>query len=117
MRRKASATFSAANAVAGSGVYSPFANNSRSARSRRPSHSGFAAMQADARRYVPALAALRHVDSLREIKTVLARSELDDSRPILYRRDYGMPGYTCILGGKLDNIYDALDEIGVADAA
>ncbi|WP_374009009.1 FAD-dependent oxidoreductase [Leifsonia sp. LS-T14] len=76
--------------------------------------SGFAAMRADASRYVPALRAARHVDSLREVKTVLTRSELDDSRPILHRRNYGMPNYTCILGGKLDNIYDSLDEIGTA---
>lgn len=90
----------------------------RALEAARRGQSGFAAMRADATRYVPALRAARHVDSLREVKTVLTRSELDDSRPILHRRDYGMPNYTCILGGKLDNIYDSLDEIGVAaDAA
>ncbi|GAA4355528.1 FAD-dependent oxidoreductase [Angustibacter luteus] len=73
--------------------------------------SGFTGMRADVIRYVPALAAMRQVDSLREVKTVLAKSDLDDSRPILYRPDHGIANYTCIMGGKLDNIYDVLSEL------
>jgi glycine/D-amino acid oxidase-like deaminating enzyme len=73
--------------------------------------SHFRAMYADVLRYMPAAAGMRHRDSLYEAKTVLARSSDDDSRPILYRRDHGIPGYTCVLGGKLDNIYDVLTEL------
>jgi glycine/D-amino acid oxidase-like deaminating enzyme len=73
--------------------------------------SGFPGMRADAARYVPALAGMRRIDSLREVKTVLAKSDLDDSRPILYRAHHGIRNYTCIMGGKLDNIYDALAEL------
>jgi glycine/D-amino acid oxidase-like deaminating enzyme len=73
--------------------------------------SNFAAMYADVVRYLPAAAGMRHRDSLYEVKTVLTRSSDDDSRPILFRRDLGPRGYTCVLGGKLDNIYDVLEEL------
>jgi septum formation inhibitor-activating ATPase MinD len=49
------------------------------------------------------------VDSIWEVKTVLPKSEVDDSRPVLYRADCGLPNLTCILGGKIDNIYDIVD--------
>jgi glycine/D-amino acid oxidase-like deaminating enzyme len=81
------------------------------------SRSGFAEMRADVIRYVPALATMKQVGSLKEVKTVLAKSDLDDSRPILYRENHGIPNYTCIMGGKLDNIYDALSELDIAHAA
>ena len=68
-------------------------------------------MLADAKRYLPCLERARHVDSLYEIKTVLPQSESDDSRPILYKQDHRLKGYTCIMGGKLDNIYDVLKEL------
>jgi hypothetical protein len=38
----------------------------------------------------------------------------DDSRPVLYRRDCGLPNLTCMLGAKIDNIYDVLEVL--ADA-
>ena len=34
---------------------------------------------------------------------------VDDSRPVLYVRDCGLPNLTCLLGGKIDNVYDILD--------
>ena len=68
-------------------------------------------MVRDAERYVPALAATRHVDSLWEMKTVLPQSEVDDSRPVLHRTDCGLPGLTCVLGGKIDNVYDMMDSL------
>ncbi len=82
-----------------------------------PKHSHFNAMRQDAMRYLPALADCVQRDSIWEVKTVLPASEVDDSRPILYRRDHGLPGLTCILGGKLDNIYDVIQELGAEDAA
>jgi glycine/D-amino acid oxidase-like deaminating enzyme len=81
------------------------------------SKSGFPAMRADAMRYVPSLGSMTQVDSMKEIKTVLASSDRDDSRPILFRTDHGIPNYTCVMGGKLDNIYDALSELGLSNAA
>jgi glycine/D-amino acid oxidase-like deaminating enzyme len=75
----------------------------------RPRHSHFPHMVRDAARYVPALAACRQVDSLWEVKTVLPRSEVDDSRPVLYRADSGLPGLTSVLGAKIDNIYDIIE--------
>ena len=62
----------------------------------------------DASRYIPALAGCSQVDSLWEVKTVLPRSEVDDSRPVLYVTDWGLPNLTCLMGGKIDNIYDII---------
>lgn len=76
--------------------------------------SRFPHMVRDAARYVPALAKARHADSLWEVKTVLPQSEVDDSRPVLHRRDCGLPGLTCILGGKIDNVYDMMDTLTTA---
>lgn len=73
--------------------------------------SGFRLMKADATRYVPSLQHLEQVGSVWEVKTVLARSETDDSRPILFRPDHGLVGHTAILGAKLDNVYDVIDEV------
>lgn len=72
-----------------------------------PSHAP--AMVRDAIRYLPAFAACRVVDSLWEVKTILPRSEVDDSRPILLKADHGLPGLTCIAGAKVDNVYDLFD--------
>jgi glycine/D-amino acid oxidase-like deaminating enzyme len=71
----------------------------------------FRYMIADAARYLPLMRECRHVDSLWEIKTVLPQSEDDDSRPILFRHDCGLPGHTCVLGAKIDNIFDVLTEL------
>ena len=68
-------------------------------------------MQADAARFLPLLRHSNHRQSLFEIKTVLAQSEVDDGRPILLRRDFGHPGIYSVLGGKLDNVYDVLAEL------
>jgi hypothetical protein len=79
-----------------------------------PSKSIF--MLRDAQRYVPALQAARHAGSLFETKTVLVRNEIDDGRPILCRRDYGLKNFSVILGAKIDNIYDVLKALD-ADAS
>jgi len=60
--------------------------------------------------YLPCLSQAKYQSSLWEVKSVLPQSEGDDSRPILFRRDHGLPGLVCVMGGKLDNIYDALME-------
>lgn len=73
--------------------------------------SNFSSMYADVVRYMPSARGMRHRDSIYEAKAVLARTADDDSRPILFRADHGIRGYTCVLGGKLDNIYDVLAEV------
>lgn len=79
--------------------------------SRYPQQSSFEHMRHDAVRYLPCLGQSRQVGSLWEVKTVLPQSEVDDSRPILFKRIETMPGLFCIMGGKIDNIYDAYEEL------
>lgn len=69
-------------------------------------------MQKDASRYMPILEHCRYVDSLWEVKTVLPLSEVDDSRPILLKANYKRNGYHCVMGGKIDQIYDAIGALG-----
>ena len=68
-------------------------------------------MQKDATRYLPILAQCRYERSLWEVKTVLPRSEVDDSRPILFRSHHGLRGFHCVMGGKIDNVYDVVKAI------
>lgn len=81
----------------------------------RQYQSKYTHMIMDASRYVPLLKHCRHVQSLWEVKTILPRSEVDDSRPILVRRDHGFKNFTCILGAKIDNIYDVFNELQIAE--
>ncbi|MDX1393722.1 MAG: FAD-binding oxidoreductase [Gemmatimonadota bacterium] len=76
----------------------------------------FEHMRKDAARYVPAVEDVRYLESLWEVKTVLPRSEVDDSRPILLKRDHGFPNLTCIMGSKIDNVYDVLECLEEAPA-
>ena len=78
----------------------------------RPFHSNYNQMYNDVVRFIPALKDMKYRESIVEVKTVLVKSEDDDSRPILFRNDFGDDGYVCIMGGKLDNIYDAFEELG-----
>ena len=74
-------------------------------------NSAWTYMIKDAARYIPVLKECRYVKSLWEVKTVLPLSETDDSRPILCRFNYGLNGLHCIMGGKIDNVYDAIEAI------
>jgi len=76
-----------------------------------PRRSHYNWMVRDAARYLPLLNECRYEDSLWEIKTILPRSEGDDSRPILFQRDHGLANLHCVLGAKIDNIFDLLDEL------
>lgn len=71
----------------------------------------FPLMVRDAARFVPAIGRARYVESLWEVKTVLTQSEANDSRPILFLEHHGMPNLHCVLGSKIDNIYDALEYV------
>ena len=68
-------------------------------------------MKTDAARYLPILSECQYERSLWEVKTVLPRSETDDSRPILCKFNYGIKGLHCVMGGKIDNVYDAVSAI------
>jgi len=74
-----------------------------------PLRTRFDRMRRDAARYVPILEECGYVRSLWEIKTILPQSGVNDSRPILFKRDPAAPNIVSILGSKIDNIYD-LDE-------
>jgi glycine/D-amino acid oxidase-like deaminating enzyme len=76
-----------------------------------PRRSHFPSMQMDARRYMPIVGRFVQTGSLFELKALLPQSEADDSRPILFKRDAGVPGLTCVLGGKIDNVYDMEREL------
>lgn len=65
----------------------------------------------DASRFMPVLEDCVYRDSLWEVKTTLPRSTENDSRPILIRQDHGLKGFCCIVGGKIDNICDMVDEL------
>lgn len=75
--------------------------------------SSWEAMWRDAVRYMPILGDCKYLDSMWEVKTVLPRSESDDSRPILFKPNHGIKGYHCVMGGKIDNIYDAVSAINI----
>jgi glycine/D-amino acid oxidase-like deaminating enzyme len=66
----------------------------------------FLHMVRDAERYLPSMRGSRYVDSLWEVKTLMPRSEQDDSRPILLRRSTEHPGCLTVLGAKIDSVYD-----------
>lgn len=78
---------------------------------RAPKRSNFTFMQKDAQRYLPVVAQFVHTRSLWELKTLLPSSEADDSRPILFKREASLPGLTCVLGGKIDNVFDMEREV------
>lgn len=70
-------------------------------------------MLADCRRYMPLLESLDYRDSLYEIKTLQIQNEIDDGRPIVFAKDYGLKGFCIIMGGKIDNIYEILELLAV----
>ena len=65
----------------------------------------------DAERYVPVLGGATVRDSMFELKTVLARNEVDDGRPILMERSESPNRIYSIMGGKIDNIYDVIERL------
>jgi len=83
--------------------YAVLANYHRESRADR--------MIRDAGRYLPALLDARPETSLFEVKTVLTRNEGDDGRPILMRRHQPHGRLFSVLGGKIDNIYDILEQL------
>lgn len=68
-------------------------------------------MLLDAKRYLPILEQCDYRESIWEVKTVLPHSESNDSRPILFKADYGLTGLHSVMGGKIDNVYDVVQEL------
>jgi glycine/D-amino acid oxidase-like deaminating enzyme len=77
----------------------------------RDGETHFKFMLKDSLRYLPALKETSYVDSLWEVKTILPRNEGDDARPILFKRNHGFKGVHCIIGGKIDNVFDVIKQI------
>ena len=65
----------------------------------------------DAQRYLPALAKASVEETLFEIKTFVAETEVDDARPIYFHQDVTMPRLISILGSKIDNVFDILSYV------
>ena len=65
----------------------------------------------DVSRYIPIFHKSKYIKSFFEVKTVLKKNENDDGRPILFEKYAELPGCYSILGGKIDNIYDALEKL------
>ncbi|MFN6943711.1 MAG: FAD-dependent oxidoreductase [Cytophagaceae bacterium] len=74
-------------------------------------NSNYISMAKDAIRYMPILKDCIYKESLYEVKTILPSSEFDDSRPIYFNKNTGIKKFYCIMGGKIDNIYDMEDEV------
>ncbi len=91
------------NDVTGLDPYQKLARYNRATRADR--------MVRDAARYMPGILDAQYVDSLFEVKTILVKSEGDDSRPILFEQHPELPGCYSILGGKIDNIYDVIEKL------
>jgi glycine/D-amino acid oxidase-like deaminating enzyme len=69
----------------------------------------------DVARLAPGLTDFEVQGSWTEKKCVLARHEIDDGRPILFKPSPTLPGLWHVLGAKLDNVYDVLAAIKVDD--
>jgi glycine/D-amino acid oxidase-like deaminating enzyme len=82
-----------------------------------PLRTRFDRMRRDAARYVPALRECSYVRSLWEVKTILPQSGVNDSRPILFKRDTAAPNLISLLGSKIDNIFDLDEALPAPDAA
>jgi glycine/D-amino acid oxidase-like deaminating enzyme len=73
-------------------------------------------MMMDAQRYVPCLAGIRYQESLFDVKTVLAKNERDDGRPILLNTHIEAPYLYSVMGAKIDNVYDLFEALPKVNA-
>lgn len=65
----------------------------------------------DSRRYMPIIDKAKWRKSIFDVKSVPIKNEQDDGRPILLQPHPELPGFTTILGSKIDNIYDLFEAI------
>ena len=85
--------------------------DSHAVHAQAPRHSAWTYMWKDAARYMPILGECQYRRSIWEVKTVLPRSESDDSRPILFLPNYHLKGFHVTMGGKIDNVYDVAEAV------
>ncbi len=76
--------------------------------------SNFIYMLNDAQRYLPILRKSKYKQSLFDVKTILVQNEIDDGRPILFRKDHGLKNLFVVMGGKIDNIYDIAHAVNLS---
>jgi hypothetical protein len=65
----------------------------------------------DITRYIPALESSQFVKSIWQQKTILPNMDENDSRPILFKKDYHFKGLHCVLGSKISSVYDLVDKV------
>jgi glycine/D-amino acid oxidase-like deaminating enzyme len=75
--------------------------------------SNYDRMIRSAARFVPLMAECAPITSVFEVKCLLQKHEVTDSRPILFYRNSSDPYVTSIVGGKIDNVFDVLTAIDV----
>ena len=73
--------------------------------------SNYIFMIKSAAKYLPIIKYSTYEKSFYEIKSILIKSELNDSRPILFHQSRISPNIFSIIGGKIDNIYDLFEII------
>jgi len=61
--------------------------------------------------YIPCLERAKYRGSIFETKTMLPSHELNDGRPILFKRDYHLKNFHIVLGSKVDNIFDIAEVV------
>ena len=71
--------------------------------------SNYLFMIRDAAKYLPIIKNSTYEKSYYEIKSILLKSELNDSRPILFHSSKNSQKIFSIVGGKIDNIYDLFE--------
>lgn len=91
--------------------YTPRASFFTGSQAELPRDSNSIYMIKDIERYIPRLKGIKSKGSLYEIKTVLIQNETSDARPILFKKNYGIKNFHVIMGGKIDNVYDIIEEI------
>lgn len=67
----------------------------------------------DMARYIPALGNSIFVKSIWQQKTILPNMDENDSRPILFKKDHHYKGFHCVLGSKINNVYDLVDNVEI----
>jgi hypothetical protein len=65
----------------------------------------------DAARFMPILSDAIFKESMFTIKTLLQKSEMSDSRPILFRSHHWVKNFYAVMWWKIDNIYDIEAEL------
>lgn len=93
--------------------YTPRTSFFNEQQAKLPTSSNSLYMIKDAKRYLPKLENAKYRGSLYEIKTILIQNEISDARPILLKKNYEMKNFHIIMGGKIDNIYDVVSEMGL----